>query len=414
MSSGRQNFKFKMLVVVVGSAVVVTCFYRALSNKNYETAVVYEDTRPLSFETIGLVIRDERAINLVEKYGASTTIGYTKKDGEHIRMRDRLLTVYKSESGVRVANKIADLKGQRDQLFELTQHVDSIYNSSEILMKSPSDSLLRLVKNVKDMDLGKARESALKILNLINKKQLATGRESGYAKRVADLDSKIRDLEGKKGQTVSESTNFTGCFFKSMDGYESLKASEILTRFPKPNLEELYENTKKQMKTKKDAFGAKIVINYDWYMVALIDEAVAKNILKHKDNIVLNFGFKGGQKVPATPIDYGAAGTPSKQILVFRSNYMNSGLARLRMPKVNISTERIHGLKCPVSAVRFLNGEKGVFVKEGNLIKFKKIKVVYEDESIIISEPVPTDRKYLERLDEVVIKSTNLFEERAL
>ncbi|GHV29083.1 hypothetical protein FACS189481_1120 [Clostridia bacterium] len=424
MSGGRKNFKFKMLVVLLGFAAVATCFYWVDFDKNYETTVIYECTHLLSLpETTGLVIRDEEVINLGERYGANTVVEYTKKDGEHIRMNDLMLTIYGSESDVCVANEIADLKEQRDQLAELTQHVSDIYNSSKILMKSSSDSLLRLIKNVKDMDFGKARESALQVLMSLNKKRLATGKENGYAKRVAELNSKIMNLENRKGPALgAQPTSFTGCFSKSMDGYETLKASEIFAeaKRPKPNLEQLYENMQKQMESKKNVFGAKIVTNYDWYMLALVDEVDAKNILrqeenKQKKNITLNFGFKGGQKIPTTPIDYGPAKTPGKHLLVFKSNYMNSGLARLRMPKVSICTEKIQGLKCPISAVRFLNGKKGVFVREGNLIKFKKIKVIYEDEDIVISEIVPLNRgEYLERLDEVVVKSTDLFEEKAL
>ncbi|MGN1034652.1 MAG: hypothetical protein ACI4PK_03605, partial [Oscillospiraceae bacterium] len=66
----------------------------------------------------------------------------------------------------------------------------------------------------------------------------------------------------------------------------------------------------------------------------------------------------------------------------------------------------IRGILCPVSAVRFINGQKGVFVKEGNLIIFKKLKPIYEDKEILISQILPSNQEYLERLDEVVTFSS--------
>ena len=85
---------------------------------------------------------------------------------------------------------------------------------------------------------------------------------------------------------------------------------------------------------------------------------------------------------------------------------MNSNLARIRMPEITVCTEKIKGILCPVSAVRFRNGQKGVFVKEGNLIIFKKLKPIYEDKKILISQIVPGNQEYLERLDEVITYSS--------
>ena len=202
-----------------------------------------------------------------------------------------------------------------------------------------------------------------------------------------------------------------GCFFNEIDGYENRLNIEPIINSTEDdnNLQRIYTQMEQDFLNNKiiNTFGIKIIKDYDWYVILPTDETNANNIIKYnKKNVTLNFGFSGGQEIPAQLIKVEPTKDDTKKILIFRSNYMNSNLAKIRMPQITVCTEKIRGILCPVSAVRFINGQKGVFVKEGNLIIFKKLKPIYEDKKILISQILPSNQEYLERLDEVVTFSS--------
>ncbi|MDR1260398.1 MAG: hypothetical protein LBJ83_01610 [Oscillospiraceae bacterium] len=412
---GTKKFIFRTLLLTISVTLIVAATHIFSPVKIHQTISARECTHSLSFKTTGLIIRDEETLNLGSIYGPNIIVEHAKRNGEHIRINEPMLIIYRSASDIHNVNELAKLKMQRVRLLELMAHAHNIYASSEILAKSISEPLLKLVKSIKNRDLDSIQENNLNFLTLINKKKLATGQETQYTSRIAALNTRIQTLECTKPEILgTHPANATGCFFSFIDGYETLSTSEIFSQADDANLEQIYASMMQKKEEKNPLHGVKIVTNYNWFMVTLVDEIIAKNILKHQNNITLNFGFKGGQMVPAKLRKTINSKLPGKQFLVFSSNYMNSRLAALRICVVSICTGNVKGIKFQTSAIRFLNGKKGVFTKEGTLIKFKQVDVVYQDENITISAVKPGQHGYLECLDEIIVKSKNLFTERAV
>ena len=67
---------------------------------------------------------------------------------------------------------------------------------------------------------------------------------------------------------------------------------------------------------------------------------------------------------------------------------MNEDLSDLRIVSGKIVLEEHTGLKVSRDAIRVNeNGEEGVFVRRGELITFRRINVIYSEDSFVIASP---------------------------
>ena len=100
--------------------------------------------------------------------------------------------------------------------------------------------------------------------------------------------------------------------------------------------------------------------------------------------------------------------------VVLRSNIMNEEIAALRIEPVKIRINSVEGIAVDRMALRTVDGEKGVYVKEGNLVNFKKVNIIYSDSNIVLSKAQPLDNSYLAVYDEMILEGTDLYDGKLL
>ena len=89
---------------------------------------------------------------------------------------------------------------------------------------------------------------------------------------------------------------------------------------------------------------------------------------------------------------------------------MTEAIANLRGQDVNITANSYTGIRVSTSAVRAIDGVKGVYVKNGSVIQFKKIEVLYSNDVFTIVDASNTGSDYLKLYDEVVVEGRNLYD----
>ena len=77
-----------------------------------------------------------------------------------------------------------------------------------------------------------------------------------------------------------------------------------------------------------------------------------------------------------------------KTPVIFTSRQMSEELSQLRIERAEIRLEKHEGYAVPNSAIRIVDGEKGVYILRGNLVTFRKINITYSDDDISIA-PTP-------------------------
>ena len=80
---------------------------------------------------------------------------------------------------------------------------------------------------------------------------------------------------------------------------------------------------------------------------------------------------------------------------------------------MTIVLETYTGLQVNSKAVRFVDGEKGVYVLSGSVVHFVPVNIIYSTDSYCICETETTGVR-LKLYDEVIIKGKNLYDGKVI
>ena len=93
---------------------------------------------------------------------------------------------------------------------------------------------------------------------------------------------------------------------------------------------------------------------------------------------------------------------------------MNEALADVRVEDIQIVTEEYEGYKINNSAIRTVDGVKGVYIVRGNLLGFRKIHIVYSTDKYSIVDNPEGHTDYIKQYDQVVTKGVELYDNKLM
>ena len=96
--------------------------------------------------------------------------------------------------------------------------------------------------------------------------------------------------------------------------------------------------------------------------------------------------------------------------LTIECQTINANVLRLGQETAQIDLHTYEGIRVNRQALHIVDGERGVYVKYGNLQRFRKITILFEDESYLLvpaDGQVGTDNE-VRLYDEVIVEGPNL------
>ena len=127
--------------------------------------------------------------------------------------------------------------------------------------------------------------------------------------------------------------------------------------------------------------------------------------------LYVNIPYKGIERLPVKLYKVGER-TEDNTMLVLSCDLMNESLADLRCEDIQLITEEYTGYKISNSAIRTVDGVKGVYIIRGNLLGFRKIHIVYSTDKFTIVDNPEGDSGYIKQYDEVVTKGVELYDNK--
>lgn len=391
------SYIVKILIFVLGLFILITVGSHAIltfkDDYDVETAVSYVAVDRVSFDAVFL--RNEYVI----PGNGNGIISYPYPDGSKFSKNSVVAYVYRSESDTELEKKIEELEEELASLKKITGPgtvaAAKPEGISELIKQRYRDSVYYATKG----DYSKLTDERQSLSEYMNIMALITEKEEGFDEVITSLETEIEILKKKVNPPVSEIvTDYSGYFVSNVDGYEDILTPESYTSLSADDIKKIISNSD----TKSSAGVGKVIDGYKWRIVGIIDNS--SKLYQKEMQVSLTFA-SCQDEVSAKIIDIIPTDIPTESIVVLESEKLIDGLVRHRVERVEMVASNYEGIYVPRKAIRFnAKGEKGVYVKLGQGIVFKKIDVIYEGEDYLLSAN-KGDAEYVLLYDDIIVDS---------
>lgn len=398
-----------LLLIALGVFVLVFIayqLYHALYSP-YQTQSVTLQARENKLSVDGMFLRNEEPLSAAHD---GLIVHYLYSDGQKVGAGGTVAQLYASDDDIRYYEKIRELdhrisllKESQDQSSVLVTNADQITTQIGSKIRELSTAIYTL--NAEQL---KSCKDDLQVL--FNRRNIITEKEKNYQQTIAEIEKQKKEFE-KKIKTALKNVTAAknGIMVLSADGFEATARYDRLAEMS-PNDVDAFIREGAPEAVPGNTVG-KLVLDFDWYyaMVLPIDER--RYAEKIKVGTVLKMRFRDISEDPCTVTVQSVSTdeTSGKMSVIVTASHMTGKFCSLRRGKAEIIFSSTYGYKVPKSAVRIVDGQKGVYVLLGQSMSFRKIEVLYEEENDIICTSAAGSGS-LRPYDDVIVKGTDLYD----
>lgn len=367
--------------------------------------------------TVNDTVSAETFVVRNEKYLETSSNGIIiplVSSGSRVAAGEGVVAVFDSEEAASNYAELARVQENLDRYNRLNKRKNSYAVNLSAMSKQISKSVIDLASIVDGGNLSGMQEQVYDIRDQLLTRQIATGDNVSLETKVTELQSRFNALSNRdRGYETLVSEN-SGFYIDSADGYERTVSYKNVQKL-KP------ENIKKLMKADPEEVSEKVIgrvsSDFDWYLLCTLASDKAKT-LKSGDTVTIELPYSAVSSVEAKVVSKSKASDGKETAVVFKCNRMNSYIASLRKEQAEILLKTYTGLKVPAEAVTTdKNGNEGVYVLEGNIARFKKLRTVYSEEDYLISSETAEEGEkgsFVKLYDAIILGGKDLYDGKIL
>ena len=400
----RHSLPGKIFIAIVALFAASFLLYQVVtvSSKTISTEYALHYSYYDAITTEGFFVRNEQVLTS----DAGGVLSYTVGDGEHVAVSGTVAEIYSNEADASAQARIKDLQEQIDALNDLQSGSGQYPADPDLLGAQVNEKLNQLLSIAEKGRLDGLDSTAASLLTLMNKRQIAAGMVADFSGTIAQLQAELNDLRNSAGEAASRITvPSSGYFVSTVDGLEqALTVPELETLTP-----EKLDAVKAAQPANVEGAVGKLVYDYEWYIACTMTEDQASLLSKGQTiDIVLQIGTQSVQPVTVSSINRGSG--DGRCVVILRCDYTSSELFSARQETIQIRLKEYSGLRIASSAVRVVDGVRGVYVLSGIAAKFKPINILYSNASFTICETDTTQSNSLKLYDEVIVEGKDLYD----
>lgn len=313
----------------------------------------------------GMILRDEVAIE-----GTGKDICSIEKDGTNVMAGTEVLHIF--SGGGNVSEKIEEYE-KRIAILKSSlagKGIPTAHNSNE---KELKELYYTMLDTVHGGSLLGTEEIGVQLQTCINLRKHSSVTESAIKESIANLEKERDDLLAANRQNVTDCVApVTGLYYRGSDGFEALCT-----------LQAAKEMSYGDFMALKDTVGApdmtkgvgRIATDSYWYLALTLPAEVARE-LKVGQQYPIGFDENKGVVVYMTLERMDAEYKQSDCLAVFGCHTVPTDFNFKRTQNVTLLTRTVEGIRVPAHAVRYVEGQVGVYVTEGNKVVFRHIDVL--------------------------------------
>ncbi len=410
------SFTIRLLSVLllVGISTSLFSIVYHMNNENYktETAIFSRENDAVSFKAV--YVRDEEILN----YSGAGVVSYTVPDGGKLANGSVIAEIYADGSQIDVKQRIDKLQSDLE-LIKKIQNPGTAESAQPGSISALINEKYRSVIDAREKGkIGDISDDADELVVLMSTYQMMTDETVDLTKRMNDIKTELQKLQASEMVPMDTIVSDKSAYFVSYaDGYEDTFAADKLGDIT-PELIEKVEDSEKS--SEKGVIG-KLIKSCDWYVVGVIDNKERQ--FAAEEDVKLKFQSTS-EMIDGTVQEIRGTDTPGKDIVIVKCDEITYDLVQHRTERVEMIKGEYEGIKVPRKAIRFKDIEekkvdektgeetvttvnsKGVYIKLGEQISFKRVDVVYEGDNFVLSA-INAGSDYVSMYDDVVVEGVD-------
>lgn len=404
MSKQQKLLLRRTLAIAISVLILIYIGYQVylVTHTTLDTEAVNSFTVSDSVETDAFMVRNESYIGT----DINGTLISVIEDGSRVSKGEAVAAVFTDELSASNYSATNTLRSDIARYTRLSSQSTSYAININSMNSRISDNVIDLVANVDNGDLSTLSEDISNVRDQIITKQIATGHGPNLDAIISGITTKYQGLNKQALNYTSVCADASGFYYSGTDGYETVVDYSKVEDLTVKDIKKIMKAEAKEIP--RHAFG-KIFKDFDWYMLCIVDSSKVGNLSVGKE-VKVSMPYTAAGTIPAKVAAINSEGGNSKTALILRCNFMNSDIAQLRQETVQIIMNTKTGLRISSKAIRVNDkGEKGVFVKSGNVCKFRKVDITYSDKDWVLSAE-HEESGYVSLYDNVILEGKGLYD----
>ena len=396
----------RIVAVVLVAFIVVFLAINVISSagNSYKTSTAMITTVADTIDADMFIIRDE----IVVEGSESGVVVPLAVNGERVGKGSEIAAVFSNETAAENYSSSITLSKKLETYKKIDSQVRLANLDLEKLSTEVYTDFYAMLDSVYSNDFSNITEDELSFSENLSRKNISLGYDVDCTSQIESLEAEIASLSVSEPTSVI-SAESSGYFVSRPDGYENILTTADVDSLTEEKLVNALKAEKSEI---SDTAMGKIITGYEWYIATIVSSADMADVEAGK-TMSLMLGDGENETVKAKLYSKNII-DDNRVILIFKTSYMNEELATLRKVNGKILVRNYKGIKIRKDAVRFINDEdgnqvEGVYIVEGNVIKFNRIEEIYSNDSVVVAS---TDKSgtagWLSQYDEIVISGKEL------
>ncbi|MCR5307136.1 MAG: hypothetical protein K6E36_11605 [Oscillospiraceae bacterium] len=402
----------KALLLLFAVVLVFSIVYHLLfQGYRTENAIYYEVSDASVFQ--GVYIRNES----VERFSGRGAVRYCVSDGAKLGVGSVIAEIYEDEKQIDLRQKIAEKQAELQRLTKIENPGTSENAQPNHLASLIAEQYRSLVQQRERGNYSALGESKQEMTVLMSTYEKITNPDLDLSGQIADLKDEIAILKSQQTEPLHTVRASRSAYFVSfIDGYEDALTVDGISRLTPEQLAAVSDEGSGTQDGDVGAIG-KLIDGYAWYIAGVFDNTKLR--LSEGDTASVRLESLG-RKLTVTVESLVSAGDITKTQAVFRCEQLTHEVVQHRTERVEILRKTVAGIKVPRSAIRFKELEEtiknedgttytqktnymGVYVRIGETAEFRKLDIVYEDESFYLSS-LNAGKGYVALYDDIIVR----------
>ncbi|MBR4036505.1 MAG: hypothetical protein IKJ05_07235 [Oscillospiraceae bacterium] len=349
----------------------------------------------------GIVCREE----VVLTYNSGGIVDYLAENGERVSKGNLVAQSYPSYYDIEQLIYLRNRQQTLDDINSANGYIDGGILDISQTRKQLTNQLSSIAALSSSGDYTQALEDLTQLTFSLNKISVATGRTTDFSRATAQLQGEIAGTKSNIRQPLATFYSpYTGYFIQSTDGYESVATVDNFIGYSYQQGQDII-NSQALYSPAANEYG-KIITDYKWNLCTYIDTRLTENIYEGRSlKITLNVNGNEFNKATVEKV----INLGEKSLVIFECTVMDKLAAAARVTDCEILFKQYTGIKIPKTAIHFVDGQMGVYVNFSNVVYFKKISPVFEDDNYVIVPKATSETNEVKLYDSVIVKGRNLY-----